>query len=41
MDNNNQLQKQLQALVEEYRNDNAKDHLHIIEMVLQINNKRH
>lgn len=36
MDKNNQLL----ALIEDYRKDNAKDHLRIIETVLQINNKK-
>lgn len=35
MDNNNQLQ----ALIEDYRSDYTKDHLRIIEMVLQIENE--
>ncbi|MFC9540832.1 hypothetical protein ACFTQ7_13205 [Lysinibacillus sp. NPDC056959] len=36
MDNKNQLQ----ALIEDYRKDNAKDHLRIIEMVLKVDNKK-
>lgn len=36
MDNNNQLQ----ALIEGNKCDNAKDHLRIVEMVLQIDNKK-
>lgn len=35
MDNN-----KLQALIEGNKCDNAKDHLRIVEMVLQINNKK-
>lgn len=40
MCSNNQLQEQLQVLVEGNKCDNAKDHLHIIEMVLQIDDKK-